>query len=60
MAREMTLSTTFILATELAVLVGTGIAMAFPGSLARQGHTPASIGTLCPPSGRNSSVWLLR
>lgn len=30
-AREMTLSTTFILATELAVLVGTGIAMAFPG-----------------------------
>src|ERR1700722_2408061 len=29
-AREMTLSTTFILATELAVLVGTGIAMAFP------------------------------
>jgi potassium-transporting ATPase potassium-binding subunit len=30
-AREMTLSTTFILTTELAVLVGTGIAMAFPG-----------------------------
>ena len=33
-AREMTLSTTFILATELAVLVGTGIAMAFPGTRA--------------------------
>jgi K+-transporting ATPase ATPase A chain len=30
-AREMTLSTSFILATELSVLLGTGIAMAFPG-----------------------------
>jgi len=30
-AREMTLSTTFILATELSVLLGTGITMAFPG-----------------------------
>jgi K+-transporting ATPase ATPase A chain len=30
-AREMTLATTFILATELSVLLGTGIAMAFPG-----------------------------
>ena len=30
-AREMTLATSFILATELSVLLGTGIAMAFPG-----------------------------
>ncbi len=30
-AREMTLSTSFILATELSVLLGTGITMAFPG-----------------------------
>jgi len=38
-AREMTLSTTFILATELAVLVGTGIAMAFPGPRASMANT---------------------
>jgi potassium-transporting ATPase potassium-binding subunit len=31
MSREMTLSTTFLLVTELSVLLGTGIAMAFPG-----------------------------
>jgi potassium-transporting ATPase potassium-binding subunit len=40
-AREMTLSTTFILATELAVLVGTGIAMAFPGPRASMANTGA-------------------
>jgi potassium-transporting ATPase potassium-binding subunit len=38
-AREMTLSTTFILTTELAVLVGTGIAMAFPGPRASMANT---------------------
>jgi len=38
-AREMTLSTTFILATELAVLVGTGIAMAFPGPRASMANS---------------------
>ena len=38
-AREMTLSTTFILATELAVLVGTGIAMALPGPRAGMANT---------------------
>lgn len=38
-AREMTLSTSFILATELAVLVGTGIAMAFPGPRASMANT---------------------
>jgi potassium-transporting ATPase potassium-binding subunit len=38
-AREMTLSTTFILATELAVLVGTGIAMAFPSTRASMANT---------------------
>jgi potassium-transporting ATPase potassium-binding subunit len=38
-AREMTLSTTFILATELAVLVGTGIAMALPGPRASMANT---------------------
>jgi K+-transporting ATPase ATPase A chain len=37
--REMTLSTTFILATELAVLVGTGIAMAFPVPRASMANT---------------------
>jgi K+-transporting ATPase ATPase A chain len=35
----MTLSTTFILATELAVLVGTGITMAFPGPRASMANT---------------------
>jgi K+-transporting ATPase ATPase A chain len=35
----MTLSTTFVLATELAVLVGTGIAMAFPGTRASMANT---------------------
>jgi potassium-transporting ATPase potassium-binding subunit len=40
-AREMTLSTTFILATELAVLVGTGIAVAFPGPRASMANTGA-------------------
>jgi potassium-transporting ATPase potassium-binding subunit len=38
-AREMTLATTFILATELAVLVGTGIAMAFPLPRASMANT---------------------
>ncbi|MDT5001434.1 MAG: potassium-transporting ATPase potassium-binding subunit [Mycobacterium sp.] len=38
-AREMTLSTTFVLATELAVLVGTGIAMAFPLPRASMANT---------------------
>ena len=38
-AREMTLSTSFILATELAVLVGTGIAMAFPVPRASMANT---------------------
>ncbi|UQX11526.1 potassium-transporting ATPase subunit KdpA [Candidatus Mycobacterium methanotrophicum] len=38
-AREMTLSTTFILATELAVLLGTGIAMAFPSPRASMANT---------------------
>jgi potassium-transporting ATPase potassium-binding subunit len=37
--REMTLSTTFILATELAVLVGSGIAMAFPVPRASMANT---------------------
>jgi potassium-transporting ATPase potassium-binding subunit len=37
--REMTLATTFILATELAVLVGTGIAMAFPLPRASMANT---------------------
>jgi potassium-transporting ATPase potassium-binding subunit len=37
--REMTLSTSFILATELAVLVGCGIAMAFPGPRAAMANT---------------------
>ncbi|MBV9319573.1 MAG: potassium-transporting ATPase subunit KdpA [Mycobacterium sp.] len=39
MAREMTLATSFILATELAVLLGTGIAMAFPGPRAAMANT---------------------
>jgi K+-transporting ATPase ATPase A chain len=38
-AREMTLSTSFILATELAVLVGTGVAMAFPVPRASMANT---------------------
>jgi len=38
-SREMTLSTTFILAIELAVLVGTGIAMAFPATRASMANT---------------------
>jgi potassium-transporting ATPase potassium-binding subunit len=37
--REMTLSTTFILATELAVLFGTGVAMAFPTLRASMANT---------------------
>lgn len=37
--REMTLSTTYFLATELTVLLGTGIAMAFPGPRAGMANT---------------------
>jgi potassium-transporting ATPase potassium-binding subunit len=39
--REMTLSTTFILATELSVLLGTGITMAFPGPRASMANSGA-------------------
>ena len=55
-AREMTLSTTFILATELAVLVGTGIAMALPGP--RASRTKAkrfSMATHSPTSRRHGA-----
>ncbi len=37
--REMTLSTTYFLATELTVLLGTGIAIAFPGPRAGMANT---------------------
>jgi potassium-transporting ATPase potassium-binding subunit len=40
-AREMTLSTTFILATELSVLLGTGITMALPGPRASMANSGA-------------------
>jgi potassium-transporting ATPase potassium-binding subunit len=39
MAREMTFATTYFLATELSVLLGTGIAMAFPGPRASMANT---------------------
>jgi potassium-transporting ATPase potassium-binding subunit len=38
-SREMTLATSFFLITELLVLLGTGIAMAFPGPRASMGNT---------------------
>jgi potassium-transporting ATPase potassium-binding subunit len=38
-SREMTFATSFLLITELAVLLGTGIAMAFPGPRAAMANT---------------------